>query len=201
MRKQLREPGKAIIPDPHLDIVQIRDTLYTFMLRCALGKNSAFPNANVPTDLDVRRQADEVFRSFFKFAAVRNPWARAVSLYHRREGVSDTDSRMSFDEFCERHVYASDTCRHPTLHRNQYDWLCDENGLLAMDYVYKVEEFDSAIDEIRTRSDGRVHLANARMNTNPRSQSGDYRKLYSERTRQLIGERFAKDIEAFGYSF
>ncbi|MFP4227805.1 MAG: sulfotransferase family 2 domain-containing protein [Salinivenus sp.] len=204
VRVQIREPGDALIPNPHLDILQIRDTLYAFLLRETLGKNETFPNPDVPTNADVRKRAEEVYQSFFKFAAVRNPWARAVSLYYRNEGVNavrDIADRMSFEAFCEQHLYASDTCRQPTLHENQYDWLCDEDGALAMDYVYKVENFETAIDEIYERTSGRVSLSNKRLNENPQSPSSNYRECYTQRTRRLIAERFEKDIETFGYTF
>ena len=138
VRSQMRQLGVPLIENPHLNIIQIRDALYVYLLKEALGKNKRFPTSNVLADAEIRQKARETFDGFFKFSAVRNPWARAVSLYFRREGVK-TSEGISFEEFCKHHWYSSDTCSHPTLHQNQFDWLSDENGELIMDYVFKLE--------------------------------------------------------------
>jgi hypothetical protein len=180
--------------------MQVRDVLYVYFLRCALEQNTNFPTESVPDDAELRAQAREVFDNCFKFSAVRNPWARAVSLFYRREGVQLKD-KISFEDFCEKHLYASDTCRYPSLHKNQLDWLCDEKGRCIMDYVYKIEDFETAIKEIEERTNGRLRLANSASNTNPNSLSRSHRELYSDRTRKIIAERFEKDIDFFKYTF
>ncbi len=200
VNSQLKQIGNPIIPNHHLNIVQIRELIYIHLLKETLGTNMAYPNNNFPTDCLLRKKASELFNSFFKFSAVRNPWARAVSLYFRREGIILKD-KMTFDEFIDCHFYASDTCNHPTLNKNQYDWLCDEKGKIIMDYVYKVEEFKNAINEIEKRTDGRVKLINVNRNYNPQSKSKDYRDLYSDFTRKIIQKRFEKDIDYFKYKF
>lgn len=200
VRSQLRQEGSALIPNPHLDITQVRDSLYVFFLANTLGRNRDFPSSAVPEDSCLRAKAREVFETFFKFSAVRNPWARAVSLYFRREGVQVHD-RYSFEDFCRSHFYASDTCRQPTLHRNQMDWLCDESGKVVMDYVYKLENFDQAVVEIENLTGGRVRLEGRADNRNPGSRSLGYRDLYTRETRHLIAKRFEKDIDYFKYSF
>ena len=144
--------------------------------------------------------ATEIYQSCFKFSAVRNPWARAVSLYYRGEGMQLRD-QMTFEAFCQNHTHASDTCQNPTLHKNQLDWLCDENGVNQMDYTYKVEEFGEAIQTINEMSNGRVQLENVNRNKNPRSKSRDYREMYNDTTKEIIAKQFEKDIDTFKYSF
>lgn len=200
IRSQLRQQGAPLIGNPHLNIVQVRDCIYVYFLKQALGKNRNFPSESISSNADLRSKAKEVFDSFFKFSAVRNPWARTVSLYSRREGVQTKD-KISFEEFCKNHIYASDTCRHPTLHQNQLDWLCDENGQCIMDYVYRLEDFDLAINEIAERTNGRVQPERKNANRNPNSDSRSYRDLYTEETRKLIAQRFEKDIDYFKYIF
>jgi hypothetical protein len=200
VRSQLKQQGTPLIGKPHLNIVQVRDCLYVYFLKQALGQNKGFPSESISSDADLRSKAKEVFVSFFKFSSVRNPWARTVSLYSRREGVKTKD-KMSFEEFCKNHIYASDTCHNPTLHQNQLDWLCDEKGQCIMDYVYRLEDFDQAINEIAERTNGRVQLKRKNANRNPNSDSRLYRYLYTEETRNLIGKRFEKDIDYFKYIF
>ncbi len=200
IRTQLKQDGKPLIDNPHLNIVQIRDLIYVYLLKESLGTNQTFPNSNRVSDSVLREKSDEIFNSFFKFSAVRNPWARAVSLYFRREGVQIKD-QITFEEFCESHIYASDTCRQPTLHKNQYDWLCSDQGDILMDYVYKVENFEHAIKDIKKLTNGRLRLENLKENYNPRSKSTDYRNMYNDKTKKIIEKRFEKDIDYFKYTF
>lgn len=200
VRLQLRQEGVPLIANPHLNIMQVRDSLYVYFLKLALGRNMTFPTESIPKDADLRTHANDVFNTFFKFSAVRNPWARTVSLYFRREGVQLKD-KISFEEFCETHHYASDTCVHPTLHNNQIDWLCDESEKCIMDYVYKVENFEKARKEIEERTDGRIKLLSKYANYNPISLSGKYRTLYTGKTKTIIEKAFEKDIDYFKYTF
>jgi hypothetical protein len=200
VRKQIRQVGVPLIRSPHLSILQVRDVLYAHLLRLDLGKNRSFPSDRVPADRDIRQNARAVFESFFKFAAVRNPWARAVSLYFRRDGLQ-VRNNMSFEEFCERHMFASDTCIFPTLQKNQFDWLCDENGQCVMDFVYKVEDFEEAVKSIASLTNGRIVLRHQTSNKNPESKADTYRQMYNSHTKRLIATRFEKDIDFFKYSY
>jgi len=200
VRTQLQQPGIPIIENPHLDICQIQTLIYTYLLKENLGSNKDFPNNGSVSDQQLRQESEKIFNSFFKFSAVRNPWARAVSLYSRREGIK-LKEKISFEEFCQNHFYASDTCRHPTLHKNQLDWLTSANGEVLMDYIYKVEEYEKAIDEIKKRTNGNLILQNVKQNVNPKSKSTNYRRMYNDKTRKIIEKRFEKDIEYFKYQF
>lgn len=203
IRTQLKKRGRPLIKDPHLNIRQIRQLIYLYFLKENLGVNTNFPNNDILTDDKIWQRTDEIFNSFFKFSSVRNPWARAVSLYHREEGTNKVSKRlkdrMTFEEFCEQHFYASDTCLHPTLHKNQLDWLTSDNGNLLMDYVYKLEEFDKAIVEIEKLTDGKLKLDNVKRNKN--QKQNDYRQMYNDKTRKIIKKRFEKDIDFFKYTF
>ncbi len=200
VRRQVGSAGPHLIPNPHLDIQQIRDLLYTWLLRQELGTNDRFPGSAVRTDTDLRDDAARWFEGLFKFSMVRNPWARAVSLYHRKEGVR-VGERMDFRSFVKNHFHASDTCRHPTLHGNQVDWLTDADGRIAVDHVAKLEDLNAEVATLAEKSNGRVHLAARTMNRNEASPSTAYRDLYDDHTRHLIATRFEKDIDLFGYTF
>ena len=62
------------------------------------------------------------------------------------------------DQFIENHLYASDTCVHPTLHKNQLDWISDDNGKILLDYIFKLENFSNAIEDIFERTNGLIRL-------------------------------------------
>tara|TARA_E500000178_G_scaffold351891_1_gene414038 strand:+ start:3435 stop:4115 length:681 start_codon:yes stop_codon:yes gene_type:complete len=200
IRKQLQQTGKPLIKAPHLNIVQIRQAINLFFQIRQLGTNKAYPSANVKSCSDIQLESDSFFNNSFKFSSVRNPWERAVSLYSRKEGIQ-LKSKISFREFIEQHFYASDTCVIPTLHKNQYDWLCDEKGSMLADYVFKLENFREALPEIDKRSMGRLKLKELQENKNPLSHSERYREFYNDQTKNLIAKRFEKDIDYFKFSF
>lgn len=200
VRDQLKQYGTPFVLNGHLDIIQIREVIYVYLLKTRLRQVLEFPSINVPKDEDLRKEADRMFNDFFKFSAVRNPWARAVSIYYRREGYQCSD-KITFEEFCHDHHFASDTSLLSSLHKNQIDWMTDLEGNVLMDYIYKVENFEAAIGEIYERTDGRIQLENLNLNKNPKSKSLEYRKMYNSETKKIIAQRFEKDIDVFKYTF
>lgn len=200
IRSQLRQKGKPIFQGPHMSICQIRDLIYPALLLEARGKNRSFPTTVPQSDAELRQTAAEIFESTFKFSCVHNPWARAVSLFMRREGIQLAEN-ISFEAFVTHHAFASDTCVYPTRHTSQSDWLCDADGTMLMDYVYKLENFDTAIRDIAEMTEGRVVLESRRANHNEQSKSDHYRDLYTDHTRKLIAKAFAEDIDRFEFTF
>ena len=200
IRKQTIQRGRPLVPNPHLNILQIKDAIKVFFLRENLATNTNYPSNHIKSYSEIQDDALRFFDQSFKFSCVRNPWERAVSLYYRQEGIKVSDS-LSFNEFVKNHFYASDTCVHPTLHRNQIDWLCDENGIILMDYIFKLEEFESAIKHIFDCTKGKLNLQFRIENRNDVSQSTDYRSLYNDECRKMIQKRFEKDIDHFKFSF
>ena len=191
---------RYLVPAAHLDINQIKHGLIFFNQYRRLDSNRTFPHSTEST-ADITADAQAFFGTAFKFSTVRNPWARAVSLYFRKEGVQVSDA-LSFAEFIERHEHASDTCRSSTLHQHQYDWLVDERGDIAVDYVFRIEDIDTEIDRLREMSQGRVLLTpHTYANVNQDSKSNSYRDMYDDRLRKLVSQRFEKDIDHFKYTF
>jgi hypothetical protein len=136
------------------------------------------------------------FLSYYKFGFVRNPWDRAVSLYERKEGLQ-LKGKMTFEEFVAWMKYSSATCIHPVPHRYQLDWFVDPHGNVIVDFIGKFENLDSDWAAISKRLGINAKLPNH--NANPREKH--YTEYYSEASRKLIAERFAVDIEYFGYEF
>lgn len=140
----------------------------------------------------------EKFSSYFKFGFVRNPWDRAVSLYERKEGLR-LKSKISFEQFVEWMRFASCTCIHPVPHRYQLDWFVSPHGDVIVDFIGKFENLASDWAKVAAR----LGIADAdlpQLNVNP-DRSRDYASYYSEKTKRIVAERFAVDVEYFGYKF
>ena len=200
IRTQLKQTGVPLIPNPHLNILQVRDAINFFFLTKNLAVNKTFPTEKVKTYSQIKDESKFFFSNAFKFASVRNPWERAVSLFYRKEGVRNQQS-LSFDSFIENHFFASDTCVHPTLHKNQFDWISDENEKILLDYIFKLENFSKAVRDINERTNGLIRLQDTIANKNRSSRSSEYRDLYSDKTKKMIAQRFEKDIDSFQFTF
>lgn len=113
-------------------------------------------------------------------AFVRNPWDRMVSMWAQLP-----KDRWSFDDFLESDLI------HDCFLRPQVDYL---------DGIKFIGRFEQLEDDyvIMCNIAGLVphHLAYEN-----RSEHRKYRDYYTDRTRDIVGDRYHQDIERFGYSF
>ncbi len=203
IREQMRNRNvRYMVPWPHLNIRQIRDGMKVHAWTEALDINRQFPTdpGHVGSQDELIARTEAFYDECFKFSTVRNPWARVASMYSRREGIPMSKD-MDFDAFCLALRYASDTCQKPTRHQNQIDWVTDETGEIAVDLVMRLEEISEGLEQIREMTEGRLILRHARANVNTGSISRNYRDRYSAEARDHVAKIFARDIEAFDYSF
>jgi hypothetical protein len=139
----------------------------------------------------------EKFSSYFKFGFVRNPWDRAVSLYERREGLQ-MRNKMSFDQFIHWMKLSSCTCIHPVPHRYQLDWFLSPHGDVMVDYIGKFETIDQDWKKISEKIG--INSVLPKLNVN-NERVRDYTRYYNKETMSIVSERFAVDIDYFGYKF
>ena len=138
----------------------------------------------------------EKFNSYYKFGFVRNPWDRAVSLYHRVER-GHVRSSISFDQFIYGHTRATDTCIHPTPKVNQLDFFVDSKGHIVADYIGKFETLEQDWKHICNI----INCPEVNLPHLNQSRHKHYTEYYNHATQDIIATRFAKDIEYFNYKF
>lgn len=152
-----------------------------------------------------------VFNRLYRFAHVRNPWDRQVSWYcmlrekdgPRRGTRTGWDyyrfaaARLSFAEFLQHDAAFHYKGAVFSFATNQIDYISDPaTGELLVDEVFRFEDFAGSIRHLERRL--RCVLDVPHRNS---SRHADYRTYYTAETRDLVGERFARDIAAFGYTF
>ena len=144
----------------------------------------------------------DTYNRLFKFAFVRNPWDLQVSSYHhiKRERPNLVNEGESFADFLRRKLeptrpwqYHLDTSITP-----QSDYLIDLRGRQIVDFIGRYEslqaDFDTCCQRIGIPTIALPHRRQA-------SDRAEYRQYYDQETQALVAERFAADIETFGYVF
>jgi chondroitin 4-sulfotransferase 11 len=154
--------------------------------------------------LALEKRADIGARRFeekFCFTVVRNPWDRVASHYFYRVKTNQTglgERTVPFPEWARRAYAERDPAYYdkPRMFMPQLDWLSDTNGRLLVEFVGRFERLQADFDVICARLGIEASLPHLRS-----SGKGDYRAYYDDATAEMVADYFARDIEAFGYSF
>jgi hypothetical protein len=158
-------------------------------------------------------ELDGKYRGFFKFAFVRNPWDRLLSCYFNKfarpnapglKAPANMDvelyAGMPFAEFVEAISVIPD--RKANLHfRSQHAALCDPEGRVMADFVGRFEnlEVDFRAVTAKLGLSERVELPHLLRSGIRKSRS--YRDFYDNGLRELVCERYRKDVDLFGYQY
>ncbi len=131
---------------------------------------------------------DEQFRRLYKFTCVRNPWDRMVSLYFTPTQSPSQWDRKRFWKIAASAPSAADFLR---LEAGEADPFCN------VDYVMR---FENLANDFRAVC-AALKIPPAKLPQLNRSRRDHYSKYYDEELRELVRERFAAEIERFGYTF
>lgn len=143
-----------------------------------------------------RELPEEIYSNFYKFAFVRNPWARLVSEYHfiRQEPWSPYHQVIKSMQNFEEHIEWTLNARKEKLLYK--DFVTDYDGKLIVDFVGRYETLEQDFYDIC-----KVLNINASLPPSKNLIQRDYRTYYNEKTRKLIEDYLKEDIEFFGYTF
>lgn len=161
----------------------------------------------------------EQFNKYTTFSVVRNPFDRLVSWYwmlklrsfeEENPDIIETEGdKVNFALIDALNQHASDfegfvnlPEDHPNgLFRrfffNQLDFLTDDTGEITVDHVLRFENL--AVDFATFAARQGIAGTLPHMNKTPRET--DYRHYYNDVTRQIVAERFRRDLEYFDYHF
>jgi hypothetical protein len=146
------------------------------------------------------------FKEYFKFSFVRNPWDRLVSAYfHYRQNILNYGDKKnyekylykydSFDEFIRKFVNEDNIYKIIHL-KPQYEFLCDCNNNIMVDFVGRVENIEKDFKIICKKIGVIYKLKNKR-----KTRHGHYSNFYVKDTMKIVERVYKKDIEFFGYKF
>ena len=146
---------------------------------------------------------DEYWQSAWKFAFVRNPYGRAVSLFKYLKRIQLLPNITTFRVFC---AYLQDGAFEPVGLQNdaglsmmnpQTAWLLNDDGELLPDYISKVKDAEKGYKKIVRE----LKLTGApaelpRENASPDASVASY---YDAETRGIVAETYRSDFETFDF--
>lgn len=142
------------------------------------------------------------FDSFYKFCFVRNPWDRLVSAYHYLHAghpnspiASEVAGCSSFTEFVLELLPSPKVASEQHI-RPQSAFVVSRDGSLAVDFVGRFERLAEDFETIA----GRLGI-DARLERRNESSHHDYRRYYTDETRDAVARFYERDIALFGYRF
>ena len=145
-----------------------------------LGSNSVVKHL---TASEIKSSYPVEYDTYFKFTAIRNTWSWLVSMF----GKQSTHS--VFKEFLKQEAPC---CFVPWHKHLMSDYLtCDVDFIIRFENLQ--EDFDIVCDKIGIPKKQLPHIHNAKHK--------HYTEYYDEETKQIVAEKYAKDIEYFGYEF
>tara|TARA_A100001037_G_scaffold244817_1_gene225829 strand:+ start:25066 stop:25734 length:669 start_codon:yes stop_codon:yes gene_type:complete len=157
------------------------------------------------------------WEEYFKFAFVRNPWDRVISAYnYRKKTLHMWKSHKSVrgvymevpDMWIEHCLSLCDSSgelislrrlleQYGAFEREQYQYAYDLCDNKIIDFVGKVENLQEDFNTICDK----IGIPKQQLPYVNKSKHKHYTEYYDDETRQIVAEKYAKDIEYFGYEY
>ncbi len=141
----------------------------------------------------------DVFNQYFTFSFSRNPWDKIVSQYHftvqRRKDLQHKigiNENSSFKEYINK-LFSVDVY---IQWEQQYKFLYID-GKCVVDFIGKFENLQQDFDIVCDK----IGMSRQQLPHKNKSKHKHYTEYYDDETRQIVAEKYAKDIECFGYKF
>ena len=148
---------------------------------------------------EVKSKLGLSYNEYFTFAFVRNPWDWKVSLYKficKRKNHQYHElykGYKDFTDYIKNTEYEVDTSMNTRL---QSEYIFDNNELI-LDYVGRFENLQEDFDIICDK----IGIPRKQLPHKNKSKRRHYTEYYDEEAKQIVAEKYAKDIEYFGYKF
>ena len=139
-------------------------------------------------------------KKYFTFTFVRNPWERFLSEYFyikKHNGCGCEDFDKSFPTFKHFVMNKGINCCWYSHDFPQIDFVLNVNHGKLTNFVGRCEDMQYDFNYIC----GKVGLSNLKLPHRLATKHTHYSEYYDDETKQIVAEKYAKDIEYFGYEF
>ena len=144
---------------------------------------------------------NQVFNNYFKFTFVRNPFSKCLSEYFWEK--SYLNESLSFNDWVKLKLgdlinqSENNIIMRQKHNLEQYKFIYDTLDNCLVDFIGRFEnlqeDFNIVCDKIGTPRKDLPHENN--------SKHKHYTEYYDDETREIVAEKYAKDIEYFSYKF
>lgn len=135
------------------------------------------------------------FKSFVKFAFVRNPFDRFISYCSFM--TRDTPALEQDPKGVMRHILFTIRPTNHVLFVPQYLFVTGRDGAMLADEVGRVESMQEDFDRICAR----IGVDTAPLGRANSSSRADYRQYYDQQLIDEVARIYARDLDLFGYEF
>ena len=150
--------------------------------------------------------------NYFKFCFVRNPWDIVVSSFLWWKRAYEWASRtgwghprkrelmkkiytMNFSEYLKS--YASNLNEIYSHEMGQHFWIVSEQNEMIVDFIGR---FENLQEDFNTICD-KIGIPQQQLPHTNKTNHKHYTEYYDDETRQIVAEKYEKDIEYFNYKF
>lgn len=138
------------------------------------------------------------WNEYFKFAFVRNPWARMVSCfeYDKMIGSPNAKKYNTFPRYLKYRLIDQPRERDGYFFYRMLDRIEIDNKI-AMDYVGKCETLQKDFDYVCDK----LGVSKRKLGNERQTKKVDYRTYYDKKSIKIVSDMFSREIEVFNYEF
>jgi hypothetical protein len=144
------------------------------------------------------------YEDYFSFTFVRNPWCRTLSDYFwMKRNLNLEDSFKNY--LLLKGNFDTQRLRYPHLNKKgrgdhvipQCDFILNSNGEQMVDFIGKLENLEEDFNTICDK----IGIPRKQLPHKNKTKHKHYTEYYDDETKQIVAEKYAKDIKYFGYKF
>ena len=156
------------------------------------------------TAVQIREYYCKNYNNYYSFTFVRNPWDKLVSDYFwMQRNLKIKDSFKNF--LLLKGKFNDPRLKYPPKSRRtrydhimpQCDFLLDDKDEPAVRFVGRFENIQSDFNTVCEE----IGIQQRQLPHKNKTKHKHYTEYYDDETRQIVAEKYAKDIERFGYKF
>ena len=175
-----------------IDVPKTGTTSITVALNHVVGANDL--TVKMSQDAGMRHATYEQcmkkfsgFENYFVFAFVRNPWDRLLSFYLFKK-------HNAFNKIAQDMTFKYFLLSNSVQHLDQYSYI---DGFGDFSFVGRFENLQQDFNIVCDK----IGIPRQQLPHKNKTNHKHYSEYYDDETKKIVAEKYAKDIEYFGYKF